>query len=63
MTRNARWIKSSQSGAANESCVELALDPGRIRDSKNPDGAVLRFTRAEWEAFLDGVAQREFDAI
>ena len=41
MTRDARWIKSSRSGAANESCVELALDPGRIRDSKNPDGPML----------------------
>jgi len=61
-----RWIKSSKSGTNGGNCVEVArLDDGRIgvRDSKNPDGAVLRFTRAEWEAFLDGVAQREFDAI
>jgi len=61
-----RWIKSSKSGTNGGNCVEVArLDDGRIgvRDSKNPGGAVLRFTRAEWEAFLDGVAQREFDAI
>ncbi len=41
MTRDARWIKSSRSGGAAENCVELALDPGRIRDSKNPDGPTL----------------------
>ena len=61
-----RWIKSSKSGTNGGNCVEVArLDDGTIgvRDSKNPDGAVLRFTRSEWEAFLDGVAQREFDAI
>jgi len=61
-----RWIKSSKSGTNGGNCVEVArLDDGTIgvRDSKNPDEAVLRFTRAEWEAFLDGVAQREFDAI
>jgi hypothetical protein len=34
-----------------------------IRDSKDPTGPVLRFTRAEWDAFLDGVAQQEFDEI
>ena len=60
------WKKASKSGTNGGQCVEVArLDDGRIgvRDSKNPGGAVLRFTRAEWEAFLDGVAQREFDAI
>ena len=66
MTRQPMWKKSSRSGGNGGQCVEVArLDDGTIgvRDSKNPGGAVLRFTRAEWEAFLDGVAQREFDAI
>jgi hypothetical protein len=26
-----------------------------IRDSKNPDGPKLYFTRAEWSAFLDAL--------
>jgi len=34
-----------------------------IRDSKNPNGPVLRFTQPEWEAFLDGMAKQEFDTI
>ena len=59
------WRKSSRSNAGGN-CVEVArLDDETIgvRDSKNPDGVVLRFTRAEWAAFLDGVALREFDSI
>jgi uncharacterized protein DUF397 len=34
------WRKSSRSGETG-ACVELA-DPGAVRDSKNPDGPVLR---------------------
>ncbi|MFI0419398.1 DUF397 domain-containing protein [Spongiactinospora sp. 9N601] len=32
-----------------------------LRDSKNPDGPVLTFTPAEWEAFVAGVKDGEFD--
>lgn len=45
-------------------CVEVALlpDGGRaVRDSKDQAGPVLRFTRAEWSAFLDGAKGGEFD--
>ncbi len=59
------WIKSSLS-FANGNCVEAArLCDGHIgvRDSKDPDGAVLRFTPAEWIAFLGGVRNGEFDAL
>lgn len=35
-----RWKKSSWSEGANN-CVEAAWD-GRVRDSKNPAGGVLR---------------------
>jgi hypothetical protein len=46
-------------------CVEVAALPGGligIRDSKNAAASapVLRFDRAEWEAFLEGVAAGEF---
>lgn len=57
------WRKSSYSGA-NGNCVELAPteDGGHaMRDSKNPDGPVLFFTKAEIAAFLDGVRAGEFD--
>lgn len=59
---NAIWIKSSLSGYAGN-CVEanLAADRIRIRDSKHPKGAVLNFTPAEWDAFIGGVRNGEFD--
>ena len=51
---NARWVKSSFS-FANGNCVEVAELPGDtvgIRDSRDPGGPVLRFTRGDWAAFL-----------
>lgn len=56
------FAKSSFSGTGN--CVEVGVadDTYRVRDSKNPDGPVLTFTRAEWEAFLAGAKAGEFDA-
>jgi len=31
-----------------------------VRDSKNPDSAILRFTADEWSAFVKGVEAGEF---
>jgi hypothetical protein len=57
------WAKSSLS-MANGNCVEVAGLSGDlvwIRDSKNIKGPVLRFTPAEWDAFLGGVLNGEFN--
>ncbi|MEJ3655671.1 DUF397 domain-containing protein [Actinomycetes bacterium KLBMP 9759] len=56
------WRKSSFSGSNNE-CVEVRRGKHavEVRDSKNPHGYVLRFTTAEWSAFVDGVRAGEFD--
>jgi hypothetical protein len=57
------WIKSSLS-SYNGNCVEvagLADDCIRVRHSKNPRGAILEFTTAEWDAFIGGVLGGEFD--
>jgi hypothetical protein len=32
-----------------------------VRDSKDPTGPILRFTREEWAAFLGGAKEGEFD--
>jgi hypothetical protein len=57
------WIKASRS-VASGACVELAADGELIalRDSKDPS-RVLRFSRAEMCAFLDGAARGEFDQL
>ncbi|GAA5083386.1 hypothetical protein HNP84_003608 [Thermocatellispora tengchongensis] len=60
----AKWKKSSRSGESGGNCVEIADNiPGIIamRDSKNPNGPILRFTISEWHAFLNGVKNGEFD--
>jgi hypothetical protein len=43
--------------------VEVRLQAGRIevRDSKDPHGGVLRYTVAEWDAFIAGAKDGEFD--
>ena len=32
-----------------------------VRDSKNPAGPVLMFTQGEWDAFVGGAKDGEFD--
>lgn len=57
------WRKSSYS-SDDGNCVEVTKlgDGSRVvRDSKNPTGAVLIFTPAEWAAFTAGMKDGEFD--
>jgi hypothetical protein len=54
------WKKSSYSGGEGGNCVEVATNqPGTItlRDSKNPHGPTLVFTRTEWTTFLQALKQ------
>jgi len=38
-------------------CVEVAVDAAvAVRDSKDPDGPVLAFTRAEWAEFTGRIS-------
>ena len=59
----AEWRKSSASGPYSDNCVEVAFidDAIAVRDSKHPDGPVLLFTQAEWDAFVGGAKDGEFD--
>ena len=55
-----RWFKSSYSGSEGDSCVEVAHAPGavHVRDSKEKDGATLRFEPVAWGRFLGTVVPR-----
>ena len=49
------WRKSSYSGGQSSACIEIAALPngGRaVRDSKNPDGAVLLLTASQWAGLV-----------
>jgi Domain of unknown function (DUF397) len=57
------WVKSSLS-FANGNCVEVSDQPGGavgVRNSRDREGPVLRFTPDEWHSFLGGVRNGEFD--
>lgn len=58
------WIKASASDQ-QESCVEQRAHDGmvEVRDTKDRGGPVLRFTRAEFAAWLDGARGGEFDHL
>ena len=60
---DARWFKSRRSGPNCDNCVEVAFVDGAIavRDSKRPDGSILLFTQEEWDAFVWGAKDGEFD--
>lgn len=58
------WIKAARSGTQGD-CVEMRRHGGsvEVRDSKDPDGPVLRFTPREIAAWLDGAKKAEFDHL
>jgi hypothetical protein len=61
----ASWRKSSISNSQG-ACVELARLSGgefAVRNSRNPDGPALIYTRAEIEALIEGVKLGEFDDL
>lgn len=61
------WHISTRSGSGGGgSCVEAGplLDGSErfaVRHSKHPDGPVIVYTHAEWDAFIAGVKHGEFD--
>ena len=65
----AGWAPGPQD-PEDESTIEVAFVEGSkegsdrvitMRDASNPDGPTLVFTPAEWEAFVAGVRDGEFD--
>lgn len=61
----AVWRKSTASNPSGN-CVEMAGLPGRlvaVRNSRNPYGPALVYTRAEIAAFIAGAKRGEFDDL
>ncbi|MFD4656131.1 DUF397 domain-containing protein [Kitasatospora sp. NPDC058444] len=62
---DAAWFKSSYSNNGG-SCVEVAADflgLAPVRDSKDPQGAVLVFPAEAWESFVTAVRRGEFGDV
>jgi hypothetical protein len=60
---HAAWQKSSRSGPNCDDCVEVAFVDGviAVRSSNRAEGPVLLFTQEEWDAFVGGAKDGEFD--
>lgn len=59
------WRKSGRSNASGN-CVEMAQTPGgevALRNSRDPEGPALLFTRDEIIAFVHGVRAGDFDDL
>jgi hypothetical protein len=60
-----RWRKASYSGTNGGGCVEVSsrevAGHRLVRDSKNPDGAVLSLSPGAWHAFVAGAKTGAFD--
>ena len=55
------WRRSQRCDTGT--CVEAAAagEDVAVRDSKDPTGPVLRFTKSEWDAFIAGVREGDFE--
>jgi hypothetical protein len=61
-TVNHGWRKSSYSGNGGQ-CVEVAAtDRVMVRDTKDRQGPMLRFSADAWKAFADRVKRSLADA-
>ena len=54
----AHWRSSGEQGRIQVAFVDNLIG---MRDSHDPDGPVLVFTEAEWDAFVAGAKDGEFD--
>lgn len=59
------WIMSSRSTGNGGSCVEARRHGEliEVRNSKRPAEATVRFTAEEWDSFLFGAKNGEFDQL
>jgi hypothetical protein len=66
--RGARWRRAEPHGETIEDAVEVAFVPHTdgltytvLRQSTRPEAPVLVFTPSEWDAFVAGARDGEFD--
>jgi hypothetical protein len=66
--RHVDWQRAEPEGETVEDAVEYGFVPHTdgltyvaMRQSSQPDGVVLVFTPSEWDAFVAGVRDGEFD--
>ena len=59
----AVWQRAAAEDTPDEAAVEVAFvdDLIGLRNSADPAGPVLVFTQAEWDAFVAGARDGEFD--
>ncbi|MFG2843735.1 DUF397 domain-containing protein [Kitasatospora sp. NPDC048296] len=63
MSPDLEWRKSSYSNAAGGDCIEVAdgiTDIIPVRDSKDPHGPALSFSRDAWRSFIAGIRSDDF---
>jgi hypothetical protein len=63
--RQTRWQKSRYSNSQGD-CVEMAVLPGgdiAVRNSRDPNGPALIYTRAEIQALFQDVKDGDFDHL
>lgn len=60
--RASVWRKARRS-ISNGDCVEVAAASHKIlvRDSKNPNGAMLGYPAGSWRSFLSSAKRGDFD--
>lgn len=58
------WVKARSSTSYGQ-CIQVASATAGVamRDSKDPDGPILLYTRTEFKTFLDGARNGDFDHI
>jgi hypothetical protein len=59
--RRAEGISPTDPGQSGWVEVAFVDDLIGLRDSRRPEGPILVFTEQEWEAFLGGAKDGEFD--
>ncbi|MGK5677600.1 DUF397 domain-containing protein [Actinoplanes sp. URMC 104] len=63
--KDTPWVKASKSAGNGGNCVEVRRHDGHVevRDTKNRSKPAHVYTLAEWDAFLDGAKNGEFDHL